>query len=438
MTTAWTEKPPGYTDAELDKAEGVYEAMCQVEQTHGAFNLGLPGPVPFPAPPPDRDWDALDVRKVGVANIENMAPDPLKRDIYSRKTRIAAWEQVEREHMWARENNPGYPLKPGIFLFSGAVGAGKTLSAVSYAIDLWRWWAVPVYTNMSALAMFRFLTPAETFDFLNVVPHGSVVLIDEISALAPRGRANSTATRTLAQTAIAIRKHQLKIFVATAAEHQVDTQIRVILDGVISPERWYPQRREVAGYTALGRPKYRRRSLRSGELKYPPFCYLKTQGAQPIWENRRMIEDLLYAGEEAGVTHGEQGQGKLVPCVWPTPRSAWFASRLLDTYDQAPVGKVYDVTGDVMRTHRAQNNDGAEAGSAPDMNANIFAFLAYVGEMVEAQYVDYGTLWQASKIEKLTHTRKAIKEACQELGGSHQRIGTLDMVEKAKDKLRER
>ena len=87
--------------------------------------------------------------------------------------------------MWGRENNPGLPPNTGIYLFSALMGEGKSLLMIAFAMLAWMFRAVPVFSSESMGALFGYrLSLPQVYNFPDVMPPGSILLLDEIAALA--------------------------------------------------------------------------------------------------------------------------------------------------------------------------------------------------------------------------------------------------------------
>ena len=117
--------------------------------------------------------------------IRSMREDTLHRDIHAVEARLEAWRLVHEHHLWAREHNPGRPPDTGIYLFKAPMGEGKSHLMLAYAMLAWMFRGVPVFSSESMGALFGYqLRLEEIYNFSDVLPPGSILLVDE---LAPSG-----------------------------------------------------------------------------------------------------------------------------------------------------------------------------------------------------------------------------------------------------------
>ena len=405
--------------------------------------FGLPGWVKFRDRAPVRDWAALDERKVPRAAVEEMLPDELHRDAYPKARRLKAWDSVERNHQWAREHNAGWPVTNGIYLIEGGVGAGKTNAMMAFALSYWETWAVPVFTNMSALTMFHFLSPAEMFSFMDkesrIVPKGSIILLDEIAALAVRGR-NSSAQQELSAVVTTVRKNQWLILCATAAPWQISSSFLNILDGRLRPSVVQQYEQQHGGYNKWGRelPPVLAPARKTA---YPPYCYLGLEAASPVMQEMMLLDDVAYA-EETGLPERRGAAGVINTAsglairqgVWtPSAAQVYRGSLISDTYDQVPVGSVYGVTAEVMREERnRQKAAGGDADGAllPAADMTPGGWLrAYALRMDGGAWVDYADAQGEAEVQGLIFTQTELRAEGLALGGSHRRIERRKLLE---------
>ena len=332
-----------------------------VDISSAALPKGLIAKSPFP----DRDWDAMPGIKQSREQMENMTPDPLHRDKFTLNERLKAFDEVDAWHMWARENNAGIPPTTGIYLVSAGMGAGKTLWATAEAMLLWKYMAVPVFHNMGILFGYR-LSPEEMYQFADLVPPGSVVIIDEIAAVADSYGGNSTRSRTLFSTMTSFRKQGNLCFAMTAAEASVHWQLRTNVKAIIEPQKYWPTKRGIVGKSSTGKKIVGKRPAASDELVAPDFCYLTTFALDAPWEGRRIIED--YRAEVFGKgARKKKKNWKTVTMPLRPPLLYMQASQLADTYERVPIGEQFDVGADQMKAVRqraAQKGGGGDVGQA--------------------------------------------------------------------------
>ena len=138
-----------------------------------------------PRPWPDRDWTSMPGLFLDEDIIRSMREDTLHRDIHAVEARLEAWRLVHEHHLWAREHNPGRPPDTGIYLFKAPMGEGKSHLMLAYAMLAWMFRGVPVVSSESMGALFGYqLRLEEIYNFSDVLPPGSILLVDE---LAPSG-----------------------------------------------------------------------------------------------------------------------------------------------------------------------------------------------------------------------------------------------------------
>jgi len=316
----------------------------------------LPKGLTAKKPVPDRDWTNRPGIYQGREQMEEMDADPLHRDKFSKAERLDAWDEVERWHLWARENNAGIPPTTGIYLVSAGMGAGKTLWAACEALLLWKYMAVPVFHNMGILFGYR-LSPEEMYSFADLVPPGSIVIIDEIAAVADTYGGNSTRSRTLFSTMTSFRKQGNLCFGMTAAEASVHWQLRTNVKAIIEPQTYWPTKSGIIGKSASGRNLVGRRPAEKDELIAPDFCYLTTFALDAPWEGRRIIED--YRAEVFGKdARRKKKNWKTVTMPIRGPLMYTQTAKLVDTYERVPIGEQFDVGADAMKTVRQRINRG--------------------------------------------------------------------------------
>ncbi len=334
---------------------------------------------PSPKPWPDRDWDRMPGKFLDVDVIRSMKPDTLRRDVYSEEDRVEAWETVNKLHMWAREHNPGIPKKHGIYLFSAGMGEGKSHMMISIAMLAFAYRAIPVFSSESMGALFGWrLSLEEIYNFPDVVPPGSIVLVDEIAALADRYSGMANRGRVLSAGLTSFRKGGNLLLCGTAAEAQVAWQIRVACEAVIEPRRSTPLKTVLAGYSFTGNPKYRKVRMREHELPFPPFCYQTATAYIQPWAGKRVAED--YRSEKASLHVHNRRQSDLSKFLqrWKTaelcrlsPDLMNLSACLYDTYSRVPISDAHRIDAAAMRTEADRLLSGRGVG------AGLPAFLTW-------------------------------------------------------------
>ena len=334
---------------------------------------------PSPKPWPDRDWSRMPGKFLDPANIRSMKPDTLHRDRYSEAERLAAWKQVNDMHMWAREHNPGIPKEHGIYLLSASMGGGKSMWAIGIALMAWAHRAIPVFSSESMGALFGYqLSLEQVYLFPDVVPPGSIVLVDEISALADAHSGQAMRGRTLYSSMTGFRKGGNLAITMTAAEAMLAWQLRVSMQAVIEPYLQRPKRQKLMGYSMTGKPQYTTYTLRENELDYPPFCYLQARAISQPWEGKRVHEDRRAWQEKQEMSDSQRRRAK--GSKWKTesvrsgdPMLYDLAGKLYDTYQRVPISDQHSLSAGRMR----EASELARAGGRFDTEDVLRAFARW-------------------------------------------------------------
>ena len=100
---------------------------------------------------------------------------------------------------------------------------------------------IPVFSN-DALGAFigRRLSLVETINFMNLLPPGAMMGIDEIVGVVDRYGSTAHRNRTFASSMAAFRKRYCTLFGASALEHLVGSEFRAACEGVIEPYKYNP------------------------------------------------------------------------------------------------------------------------------------------------------------------------------------------------------
>lgn len=338
-------------------------------------------------PWPDRDWDAMPGVFLDRKHLQAMEGDPLHRDVYTLPQRLEAWDYVNRWHMWARKHNRGTPPDTSIFFVSADMGQSKSHLMIGIAMLAWMFQAVPVFSVQSVGAMFGYrISYKEMYAFADVLPLGSILIVDEISALMDGYTARANRGRTLNAGMTSFRKGGNLMLTATATEAQTGWQLRSNVKGVIKPRRLHPTREEVLMYDSAGRPlKTRTVPLRKGELKYPEFCYVRAGVIRVPWIGKRVFDDaereIREANQRRRRSSRHEPKYKIEPVNCPAPFYMDLAAKLYDTFESVPVSDAYDIDAEAMREDRelrkAGRLSGKEGGDLEDavnwaMNNRVF------------------------------------------------------------------
>ena len=313
---------------------------------------------PAPEPRPARDWDTLDEllprwSRDAFEDALRNNPDDLHRDCYSIDRHLAAWDATEELHQWARRHNPGYPQNNGIFLYSGGMGEGKSLSMTAIAWRAWTFQAIPVLSNMS-LRFGYVVSGAAIYSAIERAPAGTIVLLDEMAALMDSFSGGSNRGRTVSQSLTAFRKKQVELLVGSANEQGIHPDIRRNCRATMKPVKIKPVKATPKGYLFA----------KEGELPYPPFCYVENFALDEPWEGVRIIEDAIRTSllnrnpdkkaydpyRNKWLQYGESPAG-----VYN------FAALTSDTLDRVPIGDNLDILRDAMTADRANIRAGRSA-----------------------------------------------------------------------------
>ena len=344
--------------------------------------------IPSRKPPPVRRWD--EIARIGKPVdedlIRSMRPDDLHRDIYTEEDRLKAWQRVEHNHHLAREQNPGYPEKHGLFLFSAGMGEGKSLLMCALALAAYVFRAVPVFSPDSAGLLFgNRIDLASLYQFSDVVPQGSVLVADEIAALADNYGGQATRSRTLGATMTSFRKGASLVLAGTAAEWSIAGQLRVTAEAVVTPRRYRPTKQVLTDFDSRKRPIYTTMTLRDNELKCPSFAYMKATALGIPWERRRVQEDYEKQLRDAQRAKRKSRNDALEDLArWrpmgfsvPPPWFMAFAAKLYDTHSRVPVSDQHAVSADVMRQEAEARQDLRDGPTQGDVAERLGALLRW-------------------------------------------------------------
>ena len=250
---------------------------------------------PAKKPPPVRHWDAMPGTLVTEDLIRSMREDELHRDIFSTEERARAFRAAQAGHMWARENNAGYPDHHGLYVFSAKMGEGKSLLMESIALAAWMYHAVPVFSPTSAGLLFGYRIELEQlYQVSDVVPQGSIIVLDEVAALADNFGGQAMRSRTLGATMTAFRKEGLLILAGSAAEWNIAPALKIAAEAIVTPKVYRPTKEVVVDYDDHYEPITETYYKRKNELDYPSFCYMKADALVTPWERRRVREDFEH------------------------------------------------------------------------------------------------------------------------------------------------
>ncbi len=349
-----------------------------------AYDLNLfAHPGQAPKIPPTRRWDEMPGRLVDPDVIRSMTPDDLHRDRWTIEKRIEMWQKIEAQHQRSREKSPGYPVSNGLYILSGPMGSGKSLYAVSVALAAHAKLAIPVFSPVSAGLLFgRHITLEQMYQFPDILPQGSILVCDEIAALADASGTQAMRNRTLGASMTAFRKSQGLVLGASAAEWAIAGNLRVSAEATITPSRYWPKKSVVVGYTSKWEEIRQRVPLKRHELEFPEFCYMTVKGLKVPWDRRRIQEDFEQELRKARAPKHRRGPDvdlsrwhpiKVAP---PWPQLAYCASALYDTFSRVPVSDQHFIDADRIRA-AAYQAEGAGDSDGLTFSARAYDFLQW-------------------------------------------------------------
>jgi hypothetical protein len=235
------------------------------------------------------------------------------------------------------------------------MGEGKSHLMLCYALLAWMFRAVPVFSSESMGALFGYgIRLDEVYNFSDVLPPGSILLVDELAAIADSMAGQANRGRVLHAGLTSFRKGGNLALTATASEWNISPQLKIAMRAVIEPKRTRPTKRVVTSYDSRGRPKLAQLYLREHELEYPRFCYLKAEGLLAPWVGRRAHEDYRQALHESRNPRRQPGKAmdprwKPSKVLTPSPFYMDLASKLYDTHMRVPTSDSHSIDADVMR-----------------------------------------------------------------------------------------
>ena len=225
------------------------------------------------------------------------------------------------------------------------------------------------------------------YQFSDIFPQGAVLICDELAALADSYGSQAMRNRTLGATMTSFRKSGGLVLGASAAEWAISGHLKVSSEALITPRRAWPKK-TVAVYekqSPYGNMKLVNKQvyLKTGEMEYPPFCYMGARGLKIPWERKRLEEDYRAELHKARMPARKNGNRQDNLDRWhpiavssPTPATAYWASALYDSFARVPVSDQHFIGADRMRA--AAVSMPPDAGLAkPDLNAQVEAYLRW-------------------------------------------------------------
>ena len=191
------------------------------------------------------------------------AHDP-KRDHFSAKARIEAYDRLEALYEENRDEHDRRKYQHAVFFLSGDVGSGKTNIATMMGAAA-RAAGMEVYSTASFLFGKRIET-VNVFRFAEELEDKSLLFIDEAHSLADRYAETSVRNRSLSNSLALIRKKGIILVLASVHEGRVAPSLKAPIDTLLYPRPHHPR----------------------GRLIFPPWCYVRCSliGPQPFQTGR--------------------------------------------------------------------------------------------------------------------------------------------------------
>ena len=214
-------------------------------------------------------------RKITEADIENL-PDHVG-DHIPKATRLQLHREVEELHQANRNDtdDPGFRL----ILISAPKGAGKSTWATAMAMQFY----IRGYfclSNLSLLFGHNVLDASAIFNLGRSMPPRSVLVVDELQALASRYDQAALRSRSLVGGLAGLRKRRVTVIACTSQESMVSRDFLHEVDELFSlkPARWRVQ------------PK--------GQ-SYPAWCHVRVYRIAPrpyAWESGKSLTEKYGVG----------------------------------------------------------------------------------------------------------------------------------------------
>ena len=197
--------------------------------------------------PPQPPLDELQGDTFTPDMVGDMGNDPFGDDDFTVDQRVQASRYLLAAYD-ANRARPVYPpvwFTPGLYVLSGDVGDGKTLTAVSVAV-IFMMCGWPAYSANGGLLFGKMLKPAQVYAFPEFLSRGSICVADELHAIYGNYEGQTVRGRTMAQGTAAFRKERIYAFGATAREHLLGNDLKAAVRGVGYPFTTYPKGMPIA------------------------------------------------------------------------------------------------------------------------------------------------------------------------------------------------
>lgn len=285
-----------------------------------------------PHGPPQPPLEELPGETVTPEMVGDKGIDPFGRDEFSLDQKVAATKAI----MTAYERHrlqPVYPqlwCPPGLYLFSGDMGDGKTLIAVAIAkIFMICGW--PAYSANAGVGFGKSLSEKQTFQFHDVVTRGSVLVADELHAIYGRAAGMSVRGRTMAQGTAGFRKEMIWALGATSREWMIGGDLKAAIRGIGYPEKTHPQTRMIA----------------------PPWCYKAVKWHYPD----------PFRGKQYRETIDPELRHREATAAWTQvlhPHDLYEAGKLYHSWEKI----ITDFGGNLSAAKMRENSAGEDQAAA--------------------------------------------------------------------------
>lgn len=276
--------------------------------------------------------------------VAGAAHNPQEADVFSRKKREEAWEQLEQEHvnnavLRAKRNRPE---KSNFYFWAwgGPRGRGKTLDMVLHAMRLYRAGFI-VSSIDSCMFGQRLESLHDMYGFADTLPRASCLVIDELANYADLYSSGKAQTRAFSNGLDLLRKQGLKLLGASVRLMWVNYAIQNAIDRMIVPRQYRP---------------------RSGQYVAPPWCYISQQ-----------VLDEPFLSRDPETVFGKRKPRRMklrdIPPV-ATPLEYYDAASVFDTWASPAVDDAIFAVSKDYRKARESGQSGA-VGAVDDLDDDI-------------------------------------------------------------------
>lgn len=266
-----------------------------------------------------------------------------KRDAFSKKMRLTAWDKLEEEFQDYKDLDR--PYQDSVVMLSADRGEGKTLIAGLMGARA-RAQGMEVFSNASFLFGTR-ITAEEVFTFAESLPDNCFIFLDEAHTLVDRYSEQSLRNRTLANSLSLLRKKGCRMVLASVHEETVAMSLKSNVQSLVIPRKYRP----------------------SGRPKFPPWCYVRTILIGPDPFRGRRLSDSWGVPRPRGPTR------KITrPPI--EPLMLYEAAKLIDTWEKPSILAGINTTADKIREQGGQTTQQKIEARLEEVNVNRQSFLA--------------------------------------------------------------